>query len=310
MLKSKSKKKRQHEQWKHLAQLSEAELAKCDIATMNLVCALGLPGAVDLSVTRCRERIDKLARHVRQEIQRNNHRFHRDAPAQGFNRAQWEAGMMVTVLLQDCGVRYNPARYHDPDFTDARDLFINGMLPGDGGTCASLPVLYVAVGRRLGWPLKLVPAKGHLFFRWEDSQQWFNVEGSSLGFTIYKNNKHYHTWPMKISPEEIAAETFLYSMSPRDELACFLASRGHCLQDNQRFPEAIEAYRTAHQLSPRDPFYRPFLLLAEALAGKPINHFYVRQAQIERARIQTQQQKKEQPHVQPHRRNLFTARSD
>ena len=29
------------------------------------------------------------------------------------------------------------------------------------GTCSSLPVLQVAVGRRLGYPLKLVTTKGH-----------------------------------------------------------------------------------------------------------------------------------------------------
>jgi hypothetical protein len=46
-------------------------------------------------------------------------------------------------------------------------LFLHGLTQGRGGTCLSMPVAYVAVGRRLGYPLKLVTAKGHLFARWE-----------------------------------------------------------------------------------------------------------------------------------------------
>jgi hypothetical protein len=42
-------------------------------------------------------------------------------------------------------------------------------------------VLYVAIGRRLGYPLKLVECKGHLFVRWEDAKERFNIEGTSRG---------------------------------------------------------------------------------------------------------------------------------
>ncbi len=35
----------------------------------------------------------------------------------------------------------------------------------NGGTCVSMPVLYTAVARRLGYPVKLVLAKGHAFCR-------------------------------------------------------------------------------------------------------------------------------------------------
>lgn len=42
-------------------------------------------------------------------------------------------------------------------------------------------MLYVAIGRRLGYPLKLVECKGHLFVRWEDAKERFNIEGTSRG---------------------------------------------------------------------------------------------------------------------------------
>jgi hypothetical protein len=147
--------------------------------------------------------------------------------------------MMITVLQQDFGVRYNPARIFDPDFRDSRDLFIHGILFGDGGTCASMPVLYVAVGRRLGYPLKLVHAKGHRFARWDDPEgkHWdqparFNIEGSGRGLNI-KPDEYYHTWPRKLKDRELAEGCFLRSHTPREELASFLATRANCLQDTK-----------------------------------------------------------------------------
>ena len=42
---------------------------------------------------------------------------------------------------------YNKQRVRDVDFKNSRDLFLHGMVGGaSGGTCVSMPVLYVAVG--------------------------------------------------------------------------------------------------------------------------------------------------------------------
>ncbi len=43
--------------------------------------------------------------------------------------------------------------------SDSRFLFIHGLLTGFGGTCVSMPILYLAIARRLGYPLKLVETK-------------------------------------------------------------------------------------------------------------------------------------------------------
>ena len=46
--------------WHELAQLSESDLAKVDIAEMNLSCAAGLPGAERMDAPLCLERIAEL----------------------------------------------------------------------------------------------------------------------------------------------------------------------------------------------------------------------------------------------------------
>jgi tetratricopeptide (TPR) repeat protein len=264
--------------WKQLAGACDAELAKIDIALMNLACATGLPFAERVNVAEHLRTLNNWAKHVQAEIDRNAHRQKRE----GLPWSQWAAGMMVTVLQQDCGVRYNPQRIHDPDFRDSRDQFIHGMIVGDGGTCASMPVVYVAIGRRLGFPMKLVSAKAHLFARWDSPDARFNLEGAGMGFGI-KPDEYYLTFPMPIHPHERGQ--YLNSFSPREELATFLAARGHCLHDNERFAEAAEAYRAAHNLAPQAPHYENFWLLAEACAGRPVNAFFAHEARKDLARI-------------------------
>lgn len=171
---------------------------------------------------------------------------------------------MITVLQRDLGCIYNPARITDsnfqdpnavnPDFSDSRDLFIHGILFGDGGTCASMPVLYVAVGRALGYPLALVESRGHLFCRWDDvtgvysPAERFNIEGSGRGFGKYPD-KHYIEWPVQLSDEELNSGWYLKSMSPRQELAAFLATRGSCLTDTDRFGEALQCFDWCRRLT-------------------------------------------------------------
>ena len=72
--------------------------------------------------------------------------------------------MLEQVLVEDLGIQYNPAlaEYlksgkapnHGVFSADSKNMFIHGLLDGSHyGTCASMPVLVVAVGRRLGYPL-------------------------------------------------------------------------------------------------------------------------------------------------------------
>ena len=61
-----------------------------------------------------------------------------------------------------------------------------------------MPVLYVAIGRRLGYPLYLVQAREHFFVRWEEpGGERFNIEATTLGFTP-RDDEHFRHWPRPI----------------------------------------------------------------------------------------------------------------
>jgi len=241
-----------------LLKLTPQQLARVDIAEMNLLCATGLPGAEDLDTERCLAKLNEWAARVAYETERHLYRAHDPRWAEHYKHSEsWlRAEFLAQVLEQDCGVHYNMERARKIDFTQSKDLFIHGMIDDtNGGTCASMPVLYVAVGRRLGYPLKLVLTKAHVFCRWDDGEERFNIEVSTRGGIGSFNDEYYKTWPLKWTPQEQKANRYLISLTPAEELACFLASRGHCLLDTRRTREALDAYTVAHRLAPKEPAY-------------------------------------------------------
>jgi hypothetical protein len=250
--------------WPLLVPLPEAELASRDFAAVNLACAAGLPGAEGLDLERCLLAPDVLARHVERETARAAHQFRDDPAAFENSPAYFRALVLATVLQEDCGVRYEPALIDRDDFFhDAANLFLHGVLQGKGGTCSSLPPFYVAVGRRLGYPMKLALTKGHVFARWDDpaAGERFNVECTSRGLVCHPD-AYYRDWPFRTTVEEEQHFGWLVSLTPREELAWFFVCRGHCWLDNGHFREASESYAFACSLVDRHRGYEGCLTAA------------------------------------------------
>ena len=107
-------------------------------------------------------------------------------------------------------------------------------------------MLFAAVGRRLGYPLKLVTTARHLFARWDDPfGERFNIEINETGLNTHPD-EHYLTWPVDIRGTKWQTETkFLRSLTPREEVAHAWAKRGHNLRANGRLKEAVDCFATA-----------------------------------------------------------------
>ena len=253
----------------------DAFFGRLDVGALNLICASGLPGSETLDVGKSLDWLDDAARQAEFQIRRHWYRFV-DSPETYHNSPGYFCCYYLLQVLQvEFGVKYNPARIKDPkfqdvrcinpDFKDSRDLFIHGIIDGPGGTCGSMPIIYVAVGRRLGYPLKLVETKCHLFFRWEDPEgkrfgfpEQLNIEGAGEGIHLYPD-EHYRKWPEPWSKADIEGDYYLKSQTPSQELAGFLVTRGECLADHGRIEETIQCYRWACALAPNDPRYKALL---------------------------------------------------
>jgi len=237
-------------------------MSNYDMARANLMCAIGLPGSEDMDIAKCLRTLDSWTRQVEKETRRNEYRFRQKPEAYGNSEAEYRMGMLVTVLKQDFGVCYNPelaltsANFSDKSFEmDSRNLFLHGLLRDKRrGTCASIPVLIAAISRRLGYPVRLVPAKGHLFVRWHDGKERLNVDAACSGGYNTHPDEYYRKWPMAFSDEEARVFGYLRSLSPDEELAAFLAMRAQCFYANTtNLQQASLAVARAHSLAPSDP---------------------------------------------------------
>ena len=230
-----------------LVETSSNRLNQLEVARMNLLCAEGLSGAGQLDISNSLAVIDQMAMRVRSETERHAYRFHINPAefenSEGFFRMM----MLMVVLAEDFQVHYAPnkkasaanASISDGFFANSSDVFLHGLTGSKRqGTCSSLPVLYVAVGRRLGYPLKLVTTKGHLFVRWEDAQERFNFEAAGNGANRFSDD-YYRHWPLEVSEKEIRADGHLKSLTPSEELAVFLSIRGMCEAEAGRYSEAL-----------------------------------------------------------------------
>lgn len=232
--------------------LSNEQLAESDIAELNLRAANCLPGCDTAGINGYLQRLDEWVGVVLRTTERNLPRYHR-TPAEFENcEPKFRMLCLVTVLKRDLGVCYDPAQMDGPvDNSDSRTKFIQGPLTGVGGTCSNLPVLYVAIGRRLGYPLKLVRAKEHLFVRWVGADGVrFNIEATTPGFNPW-NDEHYHQRPRPLSTAELASGQYLRDLTPRQELADFLCHRGAVCLDNLQLDDAKSALSAASELDSR-----------------------------------------------------------
>jgi hypothetical protein len=233
---------------------TDAECAGFDLAAVDLACAVGLPGSERIDIPAGLAWVDHAAAWARHQTAATFDQFRRSPATYENSEGIFRVVAMMNVLWRGLGVHYNRDRIDDPDeFTDSRDDFIHGIIEGRGGSCASLPVLLTAVGRRLGYPLKLVKTARHLFARWDDpSGERFNVEINQTGLNTHPDD-YYLTWPVDIRGTKWQAETkFLRSLTPREEVARAWSKRGHILRASGRLREAVDCFATACSIATDD----------------------------------------------------------
>jgi hypothetical protein len=232
------------------------QLARVDIAKRNLLCAVGLPGTEKLDVNKCLVRLDDYAGRVRYWTEQSLWDFRQNPGKFENSEAKFRVLLLISVLQKDFGIHYNDrGKWRNCDFSNPQNAFLHGMIDDDnGGTCASMPVMYVAIGRRLGYPMSMVLAKTHIFARWEDLKtgERFNIEGTNPRFDDHPDS-YYREWPAPISDAELKLGWYLKSLTPVEEFAVFLQNRGACLLDNERFAEARSAYAHSCRFAPQDP---------------------------------------------------------
>lgn len=236
---------------RELLGLPEPELEKLDIALVNLLCAEGLPGSEGLNIPQCLSTLDRWTDGVRRYTRDHRNQFYVNLQEYNGHKGLFCFLFMASFLKHPngIGVKYNPTAIGNFDFRDSRDDLLHGLLTRKLGTCTSLPTLCVAIGRRLGYPMHLAVAKGHVLCQWVDERSRINLEISCPQGGDTASDEHYQN-AQKLTAADIASGRYLRPLSRAEELALFMETRGHCLMDNRRFAEARQAYEQAHRAAP------------------------------------------------------------
>lgn len=237
--------------WRRLVPLSDAQLAAHDLAAVNLACAAGLPDAGSIDVADCRNRLDHYARCVAHYTDSRLDEFRRAPQVYKHSEPRFRVVCLVRLLRQQFGIHYNPAKIPADAPFDTADSFVHGALTGPGGTCATLPVVYAAVGRRLGYPLKLVTALRHLFTRWDDGRDRFNIEANDHSINDPPDD-HYRRGIFAATPGQEREWCLLRSLTPRQELAFFLSQRACRRADRGDYGHAARSFAWASLVHPEN----------------------------------------------------------
>lgn len=75
--------------------------------------------------------------------------------------------------------------FSDPKATKRKNRFLSGLLKSREGSCVTMPILYMAIAQRLGYPIFPVLIPHHAFLRYVDlNGQNINIEATSGGGVI------------------------------------------------------------------------------------------------------------------------------
>ncbi len=255
-----------------LLALPPDQLEKVDIARIDLLCAEGLPSSTNLDVEQCLKTLDAWASEVKIETDRNYHRLIDDPEKFQNSLGRYRMAVMAAVLCQYLRVHYDPQRekelfennyftnresYGEAEqhfFSDASDFFLQGLLSDKRyGTCASMPYLYVAIGRRLGYPVSIAGAYTHGYVYYDEGNgKHFNVEATEdRGFVTPSDDEYRNPpWGAPSDPNYYQTHDLLQPLSNKESMANLLGERAAIFRAAGQHDEEAKTWQIAAHYFP------------------------------------------------------------
>ncbi|MEW5816916.1 MAG: transglutaminase family protein [Spirochaetota bacterium] len=213
---------------KALSELSESEI---DIGRAALVLAQEVFPEVDIDAYSAR--IDGIVAEVKKLTR-------------GSQDPDYRVRALNTYLYKIFGMGYD---LDDPYVKDIRNRYINGILDTRKGSCVSMPLLYLSVAQRLGYPVYAVSVPQHCFLRYVDmGLKMQNIEATGGGG--FSPDEEYAA-TLQISKEALAHGTYLRTLTHREYLGLLIQQNGIYWGMHDENEKAIEYLEIAVKMNPR-----------------------------------------------------------
>ncbi len=217
-----------------LATLPEDELETIDPLVVNMIVAKELPELTDIDFGKYVRIVDGWAERISSGLAAAEANGATD-PSYEVDPNIWRAGgMAIAVAGRSIGIMYT----RDVTLTDHADLFVPGMIETKEGTCSNMPMLHLAIGWRLGWPLKAVVTRDHMWCRWDDGVpgpddggSYFNLEATAAsnegggwgGFSTPTDEQYIKDFQTPLKAIESGSD--MVSLTARQTLGVLLQQR-------------------------------------------------------------------------------------
>lgn len=234
---------------------SDEELAALDPLVMNLIVAKSIPGLEGLNVNEYVSVVDSWANDIRARLPQEELVFHQ-APGKWKRDVRFfRLGQVAGYLDSVVGIRYidEQKRAKEVRYTNPSDLFVNGIIDRKLGTCANMPVLHVAVGWRLGWPVSLACVNSHYVCRFDDGTVAYNIEATDTGrggFAAGTDQEYRDRFGIPLRAKKVGSD--LTPLTPRQLLGVFIGLRARHFDDIDNLEAAERDYLLARYLFPEN----------------------------------------------------------
>lgn len=163
----------------------------------------------------------------------------------GSTDSDYRIRAMNTYLYKRQGFHYDKS---DPLAQQLMNRYLNGLLDTQAGSCTTMPLLYLALAQRLGYPVYPVAAPQHLFCRYAAADvKEQNIEATEGGG--YSSDADYIR-DMEIPTLGIKSGAYLSTMTYRQLVGDLIAENGSYWARQKDFVRAIKYYIIAVRLNP------------------------------------------------------------
>ncbi|MEK7071176.1 MAG: transglutaminase family protein [Patescibacteria group bacterium] len=229
--------------------LHRAVESKIDIATVSLNLAKEVYPDIELKTYLIQ--VDFIARRVGKIVN-------------GSKDPDYRIRAINTVLFQELNFSYD---LEDPLGMKPENRFINKTLETKKGNCYTLPLLYISIAQRLGYPIYPVLAPEHIFARYESPPlKSSNIEVTARGGEATDEQ---YIRDFKIPRKSIESGAYLSTLTYKEYLSELFANSGAYWAGKKEFRRA-ENY-TAEAIRFRENTPESHMLMAKLLNGELID---------------------------------------
>ena len=239
-----------------LMALPDAELEKVDIVEMSVAVAREIPRCENLDYQHYKQIVDGWADDVRRWMSVAEVNFQK-SPKEWRNDINFfRLGLLATYLTRERGVRYHEKYSQDQKedrnskYEEPGAVLVHGLIDTLRGTCATMPVLHVAIGRRLGWPVSLASVGPHYVCRYDDGKVHYNIEATYTGPGFVSDSDQDYIKNDGLPQKAVTTGSDFRSLSGREMLGVFVGMRARYYWDTKQYDAADRDYVLSRVLYP------------------------------------------------------------